>query len=228
VSALLDHLVIAAASLEQGVAWCEATMGVTPGAGGKHPLMGTHNRLLKIASPAFPAAYLEIIAIDPDAPAPGRARWFGLDEPALQQRLQAAPCLVHLVARTPDVQGLGAGLRAIGLAPGPVLDASRDTASGRLSWRITVPTDGQPGCGGALPTLIEWQGSHPAAAMADSGLVLTGLQLRGLPQAAQSLLGLPGVHCPAEAGAALTAEFATPLGLRVLASPTLEFTRPTP
>jgi hypothetical protein len=64
--------------------------------------------------------------------------------------------------------------------------------------------------------------------MADSGLVLTGLQLRGLPQAAQSLLGLPGVHCPAEAGAALTAEFATPLGLRVLASPTLEFTRPTP
>jgi hypothetical protein len=46
----VDHLVIAAASLEEGVAWCEATLGVTPGPGGEHPLMGTHNRLLRIAT----------------------------------------------------------------------------------------------------------------------------------------------------------------------------------
>jgi uncharacterized membrane protein YphA (DoxX/SURF4 family) len=41
----LDHLVIMASTLAQGVAWCEATLGVTPGPGGEHPLMGTHNRL---------------------------------------------------------------------------------------------------------------------------------------------------------------------------------------
>jgi hypothetical protein len=29
--AQLDHLVIAAASLAEGVAWCEATLGVVPG-----------------------------------------------------------------------------------------------------------------------------------------------------------------------------------------------------
>jgi hypothetical protein len=29
--------------------------------------MGTHNRLLSVASPEFPAAYLEIIAINPIA-----------------------------------------------------------------------------------------------------------------------------------------------------------------
>ena len=63
--AQLDHLVIAAASLAEGVAWCEATLGVVPGPGGSHPLMGTHNRLLHIASAAFPQAYLEIIAIEP-------------------------------------------------------------------------------------------------------------------------------------------------------------------
>ena len=62
--ASLDHLVIMATSLEQGVAWCEATLGATPGPGGEHPLMGTHNRLLKIASPGFAGAYLEIIAIN--------------------------------------------------------------------------------------------------------------------------------------------------------------------
>ena len=80
----LDHLVVAAASLEQGAAWCEATLGVVPGPGGVHATMGTHNRLLRIATEAFPDAYLEIIAIDPAAPAPGRPRWFGLDDPVLQ------------------------------------------------------------------------------------------------------------------------------------------------
>ena len=56
-----------AASLAEGVAWCEATLGVTPGPGGEHPLMGTHNRLLRIATADFPHAYLEIIAINPVA-----------------------------------------------------------------------------------------------------------------------------------------------------------------
>ena len=79
-SAAVDHLVVAAASLDQGVAWCEATLGITPGPGGKHPLMGTHNRLLKIATEPSRDAYLEIIAIDPAAPPPGRVRWFGLDD----------------------------------------------------------------------------------------------------------------------------------------------------
>ncbi len=68
----LDHLVMAAHTLEQGVAWCEAVLGATPAAGGKHVGMGTHNRLLSIGSVAFPQAYLEIIAIDPEAPPPGR------------------------------------------------------------------------------------------------------------------------------------------------------------
>ena len=69
----IDHLVIGAASLAQGTAWCEATFGVVPGPGGVHPLMGTHNRLLSIGTEAFPNAYLEIIAIDPEAAPPGRA-----------------------------------------------------------------------------------------------------------------------------------------------------------
>ena len=70
----VDHLIVAAPSLDAGVAWCERTLGVTPGPGGQHPQMGTHNRLLKIASDAYPQAYLEIIAIDPAAPHPGGLR----------------------------------------------------------------------------------------------------------------------------------------------------------
>jgi hypothetical protein len=59
----IDHIVVVAQTLEQGIAWCEATLGITPQPGGDHPQFGTHNRIFKIATPNFPLAYFEIIAI---------------------------------------------------------------------------------------------------------------------------------------------------------------------
>jgi hypothetical protein len=52
-----------ASTLAQGLAWCEATLGVTPGPGGEHPLMGTHNRLMRLATPDGHAAYLALLSI---------------------------------------------------------------------------------------------------------------------------------------------------------------------
>ena len=72
---VFDHLAVAAVSLDEGAAAIEAALGVPLQAGGKHAAMGTHNRLLSLG----PGEYLEVIAIDPGAPAPARARWFGLD-----------------------------------------------------------------------------------------------------------------------------------------------------
>ena len=177
----LDHLVIAAASLAEGVAWCEATLGVTPGPGGTHPLMGTHNRLLNIASAAFPEAYLEIIAIEPGKrpSRPGTRRWFDLDDAALQAGLlQRGPRLVHFVARVADAH---AALRALAhdehahIDRGHLLEASRDTPAGRLEWQITVRDDGQRLFYGALPTLIQWGPVHPTDAMPASGLAMRSL-----------------------------------------------------
>ena len=210
----VDHLVVAAATLAQGVAWCEQTLGVTPGPGGKHALMSTHNRLLKIASAAYPDAYLEIIAIDPDAPPPGRARWFGLDDAALQARLpHEGPSLIHVVARSTAMEEQRAALLAAGYPPGEVLSASRETPQGLLSWLIAVRADGQLACEGALPTLIQWQGPHPAAQMPDAGLALRALSLRGLPERARAALGSSGFSYPAAPGPALQAELATPRGV---------------
>src|SRR5262245_9944468 len=123
----LDHLVIGAATLEEGVVWCEATLGITPGPGGKHPLMSTHNRLFAIGSPRFPRAYAEVIAIDPQASAPDRARWFDLDQPALRQALARGPALIHWVARVPDLSEPIAALAALGHDAGEALAAERDT-----------------------------------------------------------------------------------------------------
>ena len=74
--ARVDHLVVAAASLDEGAAWCEATLGVVPGPGGEHPLMGTHNRLLRVATVDYPRAYFEIIAVQPGRTPQLPRRWF--------------------------------------------------------------------------------------------------------------------------------------------------------
>ncbi len=178
----LDHLVVVAPTLDDGVRWCEQHLGVPPGPGGTHPLMGTHNRLLSIASSAFPGAYLEVIALDPLATptrAPGLRRWFDMDDPRLMMQVDTeGPLLAHWVARTPDVQQAVHHARGVNIDPGEVLQASRETPDGLLQWKITVRDDGQRLFDGTFPTLIEWGDRHPAARMPDSGVRLERLTLR--------------------------------------------------
>ena len=208
----VDHLVVAARTLDDGVAWCETTLGVTPGPGGKHPLMGTHNRVFAIASPAFPKSYFEIIAIDPQAPPPPRKRWFDLDDAALQRTLQDGPQLVHWALRCDDIEARCARLRAAGIERGEVLAASR----GPLSWRISVRPDGARLAGGALPTLIQWDSAHPGDAMPASGVELRGLDCAPLPAAAWRECAVPGVRVVP--GASLAAHLFTPRGELTLRS----------
>ena len=142
----IDHLVVAARTLDEGAAWVESKLGVAPVPGGKHPVMGTHNRLLFIG----PGRFLEVIAVDPDAEEPGRARWFDLDDPAMRARIARAPELIHWVERTDDID---AALRQYA-EPVEVLSLAR----GNYRWRIGVPRDGRRPGGGTLPTLIQWEG----------------------------------------------------------------------
>ncbi|MEO8388114.1 VOC family protein [Polaromonas sp.] len=221
----VDHLVVVATSLVEGVQWCERVLGITPGPGGEHGLMGTHNRLFTVASPAFPRAYFEIIAINPEKQNPRVAparRWFDLDDRELQLRLdKTGPQLAHFVASTSRVQAAVRALDGLGLDRGEVLEASRKTPQGLLSWKITVREDGQRLFYGALPTLIQWGDSHPADGMAPSGVTLQSLHashprpdaLRGGYEA----IGLAGVGL-AEGPPNLIATLQTPRGLVTLDS----------
>ena len=210
--AVVDHLVVAAADLDAGAAWLEARLGVPLAPGGRHGAMSTHNRLLKLG----PRLYLELIAIDPAAPAPARPRWFGLDDAALKEKVAERPRLIHWVARCDDIAAASAA------CPEPLGDIL-DLARGDFRWRITVPADGHLPGDGLIPSLIQWRASaHPADSLPERNCALMKLEgfhpepkrIRG----SLSALGLDKALAlfPAEAGEGpgLAAYLRTPGGLR--------------
>jgi hypothetical protein len=163
----LDHITVAADTLAAGVAHAEAALGVTIPFGGAHPLMGTHNHLLRLGETLF----LEVIAPDPNAGRLSRRRWFSLDDPARRAELAASPRLVTWVVATDDIER---ALAEMPHAAGPAVTVTR----GDLKWLISVPDDGAMPFGGAFPTLIQWpRGPHPAFRMADLGCSLLSLEI---------------------------------------------------
>lgn len=228
----IDHLVVAAATLEQGIQWCEATLGITPAAGGEHEKYGTHNRLFKIASPAHPLAYFEIIAINPEAVIPKRSqvtRWFDLDDKAIQKAIAQEPRLITFVASTEDVKAARHVLRTQGIERGQIVHASRKSSKGTLHWQITVREDGERLFNGTLPTLIQWGKPdatdplrlHPRNSLPRSGVTLQSIAIShpsgAKLQSAYDAIGLEGVAI--ETGPAnLVATLKTPKGLVQLQS----------
>lgn len=201
-TAALDHLVVCAATLEEGAAAVEAALGVAPGPGGRHALMGTHNRLLSLG----PDAYLEVIAIDPEVPDPGRARWYGLDGfdgPA------------RLAAWAVRVDDLGAALAEAPEGAGEALDLSR----GDLRWRMGVPVSGVTPADGAHPMLLQWLTEPPMARLPDEGCRLASLTVTApRPHMLAPLLGrLADPRVAVEPGSVgLTALIEAPGGPRTL------------
>jgi hypothetical protein len=229
----IDHIVVVAKTLELGVQWCEATLGVTPGPVNEQLLYGTHSRLFKIATPSNPLAYFEIIAINPEAktlPSGRPRRWFDMDDPALQAAVAIEPRLVHFVANTNDIQTARNTLKAQGIDCGPVLHDKRHSRRGWLQWQITVREDGQRLFDGALPSLTQWGKPeaaeplrlHPRNSLPRSGVTLQGLSVTHPTaiklQAAFEAIGLADI--PIAAGPArLTATLHTPKGMVELHSP---------
>lgn len=164
----IDHVAIGAATLDQGVAALKALLGIDVPRGGKHTAMSTHNCVVNAGNESF----LEIIAVDPEAPPPGRTRWFTLDDPATQKRLARAPGPLWWVVGTDDLDAI--------VATSPVdLGEIVLFTRGDRSWRLTVPTDGSLPEGGLLPAFIEWSpGAHPSTGMQDPGVNLNKVILK--------------------------------------------------
>lgn len=202
----IDHLVVLAERLEDGVGAVEDMLGVRMAPGGRHGTMGTHNRLLSLG----PDSYLEVLAVDPDTAAPGRKRWFGLDT------FSGVPRMGHWVAA---VGNLRAALGSAPIGMGEILRLTR----GDLEWSMAVPASGRLPGDGVLPAMIQWHGPRAQDHLPDSGCKLKRIVLRHpdmdrLQAEWPGMAAMTGVATDIGPLPALEAEIVTARGLVTLSS----------
>ena len=209
---VLDHLVVVAPDLAEGVTHVRRCLDLEMSEGGHHREMGTHNALLRLGE----ATFLEVITVDPEAPPPQHARWFGLDDAArVRADWDSGRRLRGLVARTDDLDGLLA--RHSGL-----LGTAATLTRGALSWRFGLRGDGAWPADGAVPYAMDWGArGNPAPTMPDPGARLRDIMLAhpdpGATQALHAALGLTGpLRVIGGDTLRFSARIATPSGLRIL------------
>lgn len=149
--ASLDHVLLGASDLDQGIAFVEKGTGVRAAAGGSHPGAGTRNALLSLGT----RRYLEIIAPDPKQSAQPNALHSNL-------AALAEPRLIGWASHTGDVAAVAKRLAAAGIAADGPNDGSRVRPDGKtLRWKTLRLKNDR---GGLLPFFIEWSRDtvHPS------------------------------------------------------------------
>jgi hypothetical protein len=159
----IDHIIVATPDLDAAADDLEVRFGVRADPGGKHLGLGTHNALVGLGD----ATYLEIIAPDPDQPAPSMPRPFGLD--AVHQ-----PRLAGWALACDDIDAAIERARRQGYDPGDAIDMERMRPTGTLlRWRLTLNALN----GGPVPFLIDWGNSEHPSRSAPHGLRLGGFEI---------------------------------------------------
>ena len=124
----LDHIVLAAETLQEGVDYVPHRLGVSFDAGGQHDLFGTHNRLLDWVIVIFDRALT--IAGKPTQ----RPLWFDLEHFA------GPPRVITWLCQTRE---MGQTLSALPYDPGQVITVTRDDLDmGSYGCRGWSPGDG--------------------------------------------------------------------------------------
>ena len=170
-TARMDHIVVGADSLEQGIDWADRRLGVTVPRGGVHAKMSTHNCVMDLGNDC----YFEIVAIDPDAPAIDRGRWFGLDNPAIRRAVREEPRLLTWAANTRDIHAAFGRLAGTDFSvPFNVEAMSRDA----LSWEVGFAESGELIENGLFPLLLQWHVElHPSRGMQALGCELVKVEM---------------------------------------------------
>ncbi|NLG21228.1 MAG: VOC family protein [Actinomycetales bacterium] len=148
--AQIDHVILAGPDLTELEQYAEAHLGVRARPGGSHPGMGTRNSLIGLGG----QCYLELIAPDPDQPAPAAGRPFGVDG-------LTGPTVTGWALRVQGIADWVAAARERGTDPGDPRPMSRTRPDGtELAWQLTPP---DTALDGAVPFLIDWGDSpHPS------------------------------------------------------------------
>jgi len=163
----LDHIVFGARSLEEGTNFIEKKLGIKLSEVGYHDFMGTHNRVVKVDKDV----YLEVIAIDPSSKSPNENRWFNLDNPILQKKLEYSPQMIGYVIETKDKEIFKHFYTPI--------EASR----GNYKWNFAMPNlesnffNKELIENGIIPSLINWKSNKPVHEMKNNQLSLNKMEI---------------------------------------------------
>lgn len=208
----LDHLSVIAPSLKEGVEHVRSCLGIDIPFGRKHANMGTHNHLLRLGD----TVYLEVIAIDENAPPIVGPRWFGLDNrAAVRKAWGEGRCLRSWVASTDHFDRHMAEHTSI-------YGEKREFQGSASSYFFSIPKDGSLPLNGVAPALIDRQGKSPSfSSEAEQGCKLLDFALEH-PDAEKvrvlyrtlNIAGAPTVIQGAVFG--YTAKIQTPEGTKVL------------
>ncbi len=163
----LDHIVLAANTLEEGTSYIEKKLQIKLSDIGYHNNMGTHNRVVKISK----SVYLEVISIDPNSGDLRSKRWFNLDSLKLQSQLRKSPRVIGYVIENIDTKILK--------YYEPFFKASR----GKYKWQFAMPSNNvgmsidQSHLNGIMPSLINWESEKPINKMQNNHLNLEKIQI---------------------------------------------------
>ena len=163
----LDHIVFGARSLEEGTNFIEKKLDIKLSEVGYHDFMGTHNRVVKVDKDI----YLEVIAIDPSSKSPNENRWFNLDNPKLQKKLEYSPQMIGYVIEAKDKEILKHFCTPI--------KASR----GNYKWNFAMPNlesnffNKELIENGIIPSLINWKSNKPVHEMKKNQLSLKKIEI---------------------------------------------------
>ena len=163
----LDHIVFGARSLEEGTNFIEKKLDIKLSEVGYHDFMGTHNRVVKVDKDI----YLEVIAIDSSSKSPNENRWFNLDNPILQKKLEYSPQMIGYVIETKDKEILKHFCAPI--------KASR----GNYKWNFAMPNlesnffNKELIENGIIPSLINWKSNKPVYEMKNNQLSLNKIEI---------------------------------------------------
>src|ERR1700704_1531161 len=164
----IDHLSVIAPPLAEGVAPVRTCLDLDGPFGQRHGYMGTYNHVLQLGD----TVYLEIVALDPEADGPGRARWFGLDD---QKKVRSdwdeGRRLRGWVARTDAIDAIIAGHRGI-------FGEKVSLPAVNSSFDFAIPDDGSLPLDGAAPSIIDRRGkARSMTTIADLGARLRSFPL---------------------------------------------------
>ena len=164
----LDHIVFGASTLEEGAEFVESILQEKLSDIGYHRDMGTHNRVIKISD----EVYLEVVAINPEMEKIKKKRWFNLDNPDLQKKLQKSPQIIGYVVEKNNK------------TPQEYYDPFFNASRANYKWKFAMPNyknndlDIEIIEKGIIPSLISWKGEKPIYKMKKNQFDLISFEIK--------------------------------------------------